>query len=198
MRKSFFRIVCWMLLLLCPVWSVSCKKSNTYADYVEAEDDAIERFISRNDIAVTSTCPQDTVEWMDGNRELYYLYNSGKADGLYYHLVELGDGDQVPQEGWTAYVRYIGKTMSEEVVYDCTAAVNPDPLSFVIQKDAYRKSYGRGFQQAVCNLRVGGHCKVIIPFSIGNHTLSTLSGGSRSDYENYQPMFYEIWLVGLE
>ena len=59
-------------------------------------------------------------------------------------------------------------------------------------------SYGVGFQQAVKNLRVGGHCQVIIPFKLANNNLVTISGTRRSDASNYQPMFYDIWLVALE
>lgn len=185
-------------LILATLLGTSCKKSNTYADYVDDQKDEISSFLSKNKISVTGAMPEDSTEWKDGDNDVYYLYSSGKADGLYFHLCDKGYGDLEPQTNWTAYVRYKGYSLSGDLVYDCTAGVNPDPLSFVILSDAYGASYGRGFQQAVKNLRVGGHCKVIIPFSIGNSTLTTVTGGTRSDYENYQPMFYEIWLVGLE
>lgn len=188
----------WLLLLLFPVM-FSCKKSDTYADYMENEDDKIASFISREDVAVTGSMPTSTSKWKsEDGKDLYYLYSTGKADGLYFHLIDQGTGDLVPQTNWTAYVRYKGTTLDGELIYDCTSSRNPDPLSFVIQDDALGQIYGRGFQQAVRNLRVGGHCKVIIPFAIGNGLLTTISGGLRSDYSNYQPMVYEIWLVGLE
>lgn len=185
-------------LFLLPLLIFSCKKSDTYADYMEDEDEKIDSYISRENIAVTGTMPTSSTKWKDGDKDLYYLYGSGKSDGLYFHLIDAGSGDIVPETNWTAYVRYTGTTLDGDLVYDCTAARNPDPLSFVVQDDAHGQAYGRGFQQAVRNLRVGGHCKVIIPFAIGNGMLPTISGGLRSDYSNYQPMVYEIWLVGLE
>lgn len=200
LRFNFSRNLLKALLFaaLACCFASGCKKSNTYADYVEKEDDLIDGFISRQKIAVTGSMPESEEEWKDGDKDLYYLYSYGKSDGLYFHLCEKGDGDQTPQANWTAYVRYRGTSLDGTIVYDCTSTVNPDPLSFVIQKDAHGHTYGRGFQEAVKNLRVGGHCKVIIPFSLANGKLTTVSGVLRSDYENYQPMFYEIWLVGLE
>lgn len=187
-----------LFILLCVISFYSCKKSDTYADYVEMENEAIDSYLSSNKIKVVSEMPQGKGEWMDGDRKVFYLYEIGKSDGLYYHQVELGDGDQIPQANWTAYVRYKGYTLNGELLYDCTSSRNPDPLSFVIAEDALNQTYARGFQQAVKNLRVGGHCQVIIPFDIGNGDLKTVSGSVRSDSRTKQPMFYDIWLVGLE
>lgn len=193
--KFFSKIIGVALLALLPL---SCKDSETYADYVESEKEEIATFITSNNIAVTEKMPDGTGQWKDGDRELYYNYTSGKADGLYYHQVELGDGDLVPQNNWTAYVRYVGYTLSGKEIYNCTARYSPDPQGFVLLNSPYGTRFGVGFQQAVKNLRVGGHCKVIIPFDIGNSYNITINGGNRSDIDNKQPMLYEIWLVGLE
>ena len=175
----------------------ACKKSNTYADYVEDEDEKIDNFISSKKIKVVTEMPEKMEDWMDGEYTVYYLYTSGKADGLYFHLDSLGSGDEVPEANWTAYVRYRGYDLLGTLWYSCWNDVSPDPVSFVIQKDAGGSTYGRGFQQAVKNLRVGGACKVIIPFSIANQTLATVAGGVRSDYSLYQPAYYEIKLEQL-
>ena len=193
--KFFSKIIGVALLALLPL---SCKDSETYADYVESEKEEIATFITSNNIAVTEKMPEGTGQWKDGDRELYYNYTSGKADGLYYHQEELGDGDLVPQNNWTAYVRYVGYTLSGKEIYNCTARYSPDPQGFVLLNSPYGTRFGVGFQQAVKNLRVGGHCKVIIPFDIGNSYNITINGGNRSDIDNKQPMLYEIWLVGLE
>ena len=176
----------------------SCKDTETYADYVENEKEEIAAFITNNKIAVTENRPTSKGEWKDGDRDLYYNYTSGKADGLYYHQVELGDGDLVPRNNWTAYVRYIGYTLDGKEVYNCTASYSPDPQGFVLLSSPYGTRFGVGFQEAVKNLRVGGHCKVIIPFDLGNSNNITITGGKRSDLDNKQPMLYESWLVGLE
>jgi hypothetical protein len=193
--KFFSKIVGVALLGLLPL---SCKDTETYADYVESVKEEIATFITSNNIAVTEKMPEGTGQWKDGDRELYYNYTSGKADGLYYHQVELGDGDLVLQNNWTAYVRYVGYTLNGKEIYNCTARYSPDPQGFVLLNSPYGTRFGVGFQQAVKNLRVGGHCKVIIPFDIGNSYNIAINGGNRSDIDNKQPMLYEIWLVGLE
>lgn len=175
----------------------SCKKSNTYADYKEAEDEAIDSYISKNHIKVTSVEPQSDEEWMENGQEVFCHYTSSKAEGLYFHLCERGDG-LTPEVNWTAFVRYTGTSMKGKEFYNCTSSYSPDPKSFIVRSDAAGESYGRGFQEAVKKLKVGGHCKVIIPFTIGNSTLTMTTGGSFSDKSNYQPMAYEIWLVGVE
>lgn len=198
MNKDKFGKLFGLISFLVLISMFSCKKGNTYADHVEAEDDAIDEYVEKNNISIVGKMPEGDSEWMDGDQKVYYLYGSGRADGLYYHQVSLGDGDVKPQENWTAYVRYQGYTLSGELVYDCTASVSPDPLSFIVLSNATGASYGVGFQQAVKNLRVGGHCQVIIPFKLANNNLVTISGTKRSDASNYQPMFYDIWLVALE
>lgn len=193
--KIFSKLVGVALLCVLPF---SCKDTETYADYVENEREEIATFITSNNIAVTDNKPEGTGKWKDGDRELYYNYTSGKADGLYYHQVELGSGDLVPQNNWTAYVRYIGYTLDGKEIYNCTARYSPDPQGFVLLNSPSGTKFGVGFQQAVKNMRVGGHCKVIIPFDIGNSYNIAISGKKRSDFDNKQPMLYEIWLVGLE
>ena len=186
-------VVCLLLILSLN----ACKKSNTYADYKEDEDEAIASFISKNNIKVTSVEPDSDEDWVEDGRDVYCLYTSTKSDGLYFHLCERGDG-QSPEVNWTAYVRYVGTTMSGKEYYNCTSSFSPDPLSFVVQSNASGETYGKGFQEAVKKLKVGGHCKVIIPFSLGNSTLTMTTGGTFSDMGNYKPMYYEIWLVGVE
>ena len=44
-------------LLLLPLLIFSCKKSDTYADYMENEDEKIDSYISRENISVTGTMP---------------------------------------------------------------------------------------------------------------------------------------------
>ncbi|MBR2261853.1 MAG: DUF4827 family protein [Paludibacteraceae bacterium] len=184
---------------MCMSLLVGCRKSETYADYLEAQEEAIDEFVSKNNIKVVGTMPEgETSEWMSDGQKVFYLYNSGDAEGLYYHQVELGTGDMKPQNNYTALVRYRGSKLSGELIYACTVDVSPDPVSFVLLSDAEGATLSTGFQQAVKNLRVGGHCQVIIPFSIGNSDLVTVKGGVFSDSKNRVPMFYDIWLVGLE
>lgn len=196
--KFFITVRRVVTLLVCAVALFSCKDTETYADRVDDEKEAIKSFIAGKNFAVTTSMPTDSLEWMDGNKKLFYKYETGVLEGLYYHQVEKGTGAE-PQTNWKAYVRYKGYDMTGKLYYDCTAATNPDPLSFILlQNPTSNNNYGRGFQYAVRNLRVGGHCQVIIPFDLANGTLSTVTGGKRSDADEYKPMFYDIWLVALE
>lgn len=184
--------------LLCAAM-VSCGDTMTYADHQDKEDEDIENFIKTHKVEVVNIMPQDSGEWVnESHNDIYFHYTSGKAKDLYYHQVELGDGEMVPQNNWTAYVRYVGYTLSGNMVYNCTAQYSPDPQSFKIKADAEGETFGPGFQQAIKNLRVGGKCKVVIPFKIGNEANITISGTSVSDVEEFRPMYYEIELVALE
>lgn len=176
-----------------------CGDTITYADYQEEEEEAIEKFISAKHISVVGSMPETDGEWLNNSgNEIYYLYASGKTKGLYYHQIKKGEGDVLPQNNWTAYVRYVGYDMKGNMIYNCTSQYAPDPQSFKIKTDASGLTFGPGFQQAVKNLRVGGKCKVIIPFDIGNSDNITIKGHATSDENEYRTMYYEIELVGLE
>ncbi len=176
-----------------------CGDAMTYADYQEEEDEAIEKFINDRHISIVGTMPETDGEWLtDSGKEVYYLYASGKSKGLYFHQIKKGEGDMVPQNNWTAYIRYVGYNMEGRMLYNCTAQYAPDPQSFRLCSDPSNSTFGIGFQEAVKNLRVGGKCKVIIPFDIGNSSNVTISGYSTTDAGEYRTMYYEIELVGLE
>lgn len=196
---SNFKLAVLSLSSILFVALTGCSKTKSYSDYLDDEDDAIEKFIKDHKIAVEGTMPASNDEWLTADgKEIYYLYASGKAEGLYFHQVSKGEGTIEPQKNWTAYVRYAGYTLQGNMRYNCTAQYSPDPQSFKITSDASNTTFGEGFQQAVKNLRVGGKCKVIIPFKIGNENNITITGGTISDAAEYQPMYYEIELVGLE
>ena len=163
----------------------SCSKTKTYEDYLKEERENISKYISANNISVQNFKPTGDGEWKTADgRDIYFQSPSG----LYFHQIELGEGTVEPVVGYTALVRYIGTTLSGVQVYNCTPMYAPDPESFEISSNASGKKFGIGFQEAVRYLRVGGHCKTILPFNAGNS----------AEAYNYTPMVYEIWLVGLE
>ena len=57
-------------LILATLLGTSCKKSNTYADYVDDQKDEISSFLSKNKISVTGTMPEDSTEWKDGDNDV--------------------------------------------------------------------------------------------------------------------------------
>lgn len=194
LRTTFISLSTALLSLL-----PSCGDTKTYSDYQDEEDEAIERFINSKGISIVGTMPETDGEWLNKNgKEEYFLYTSGKAKGLYYHQVKKGEGDLAPQNNWTAYIRYVGYNMKGDMIYNCTAQYAPDPQSFKISSTSSDQTFGVGFQQAVKNLRIGGKCKVIIPFDIGNSENTTIKGYITSDEGEYRTMYYEIELVGLE
>ena len=196
LKKTFITLSAALLATLS-----SCGDTVTYSDHKEDEKDAIESFIKSKHISVAGSMPETDDEWVnEKGEEIYFHYTSGRSRGLYYHQVKKGEGEMIPQDDWTAYVRYVGYQMNGDMLYNCTAQYSPDPQSFKIQPRATENelTFGTGFQQAVKNLRVGGKCKIIIPFEIGNGSNVTIKGVASSDVDEYRPMYYEIELVGLE
>lgn len=183
--------VCAILLALV---GASCSKTKSYADYVNEENSAIERYLKNDSIVVVKTMPKGEGEWLsEDGRPVYFK----DAHGMYYHQVKKGDGTMKPETGYTAYVRYIGKDLKGGVYYDCTSKYFADPKSFSLTNSS-GSVYGVGFQNAVRQMRAGGQCRVIIPFSVGNNANQMLSGVVTSDFADYRPMVYDIWLVNVE
>ena len=173
----------------------SCSKTKTYADYLKEERKKIDGYINSNQIDVRSTKPDATQnEWKnDAGNDIYYHASSG----LYYHQIDSGNGN--PALGYKeALVRYMGYDLSGILIYDCTGNNSYDPHSVNLVSGTTGRTFGSGFQEAVKYMREGGHCKIIIPFAIGNGTNVTIAGTARSDMGEYAPMLYEIWLLKVE
>lgn len=190
------RILKLSLLLAVASLLCSCDKNKTYAEYLEDEKEAISEYISSNKIKVTGEVPEGDGEWLteEGN-PIYYRSESG----LYYHQVEKGDGELKPESGYTVYFRFVGRNLFGTTVYDCTERYTANPQSLVLSNaSSFSSSYRAGFHEALRNMRAGGHCKTIIPFKIGNETLTTVNGTLQSDATDYIPMTYEIWLLRVE
>lgn len=182
------------LLLSSILFIASCSKTKTYADYLKEERENIKRYINNNAIEVQNARPEGTGEWKtEDGRDLYFQ----TATGLYYHQILLGEG-RIPKVGNEVQVRYVGKELSGAVIYDCTDRYSPNPQSFYLVTSPSGQRFGVGFQEAVKYLQVGGRCRIILPFNIGNGTNLTLEEISRSDAMNYTPMIYEIELISLD
>lgn len=175
----------------------SCKDGETYAEHLEDEKDAISSYLKTNKISVVKTSPDSTTEWLTEEGNLVYYQFS---DGLYFHLIEKGDTTTLaPKVGNMVFMRYIGKDMNSDVIYDCSVArtANPECVR-LISSPTSDVTFGEGFQKAVRCLYAGGHCKIIVPFKIGNGFNNTVYGTTESDAEKYRPMEYEIWVTRIE
>ncbi|MCK9155511.1 MAG: DUF4827 domain-containing protein [Paludibacteraceae bacterium] len=184
-----------LLVLLLGAMAFSCSEAKSYADYVNEEKDDINSYVERSNIEVVTTKPQGDGEWISASGKPIYYKDSY---GLYYHQISKGTGTLDPVTGSNAYVRYVGYTLDGVMYYNHTSLTYADPIAITLSSSPSGKSYGVGFQTALRNMCAGGHCKVIIPFSIGNGNLYTVSGVVDSDIINYRPMAYEIWLVNVE
>lgn len=196
MDSKFKYIKTIFFSLLSIVSIASCSKTKTYADYLKEERKNISNYINAESIDIQNSKPEGSSEWKtaDGKNDVYYHSSSG----LYYHQIDRGGGLVDPVVGYTVYIRYIGTTLSGTVMYDCTSKIEPDPQSFEIASNPNGRTFGVGFQEAVKYMRSGGHCKIILPFNIGNGSNLTLTGTVFSDAANYTPMLYEIWLIRVE
>lgn len=190
----------------------SCKHVDTYADHLEDEKDEINKFITEEKAVIFDKMPTQNTEWLTADgRPVYYRF----SDGLYFHLIDRGDTTTLaPNVGNNVYVRYVGvcrgggdtgvsgwirSNFYKKVLYDWSEHNSITPTSFrVVASPNSNYTYGEGFQKAVRCLYAGGHCKVIIPFKIGNGYNNNVYGGVSSDELDYRPMVYEIWVTRVE
>ncbi len=190
--SKYLKIVLFSLLAVSI--ASSCSKRKTYADYLKEERKTISSYIEANNIQIQHAKPESDSTWVtDDGKDIYWKTTSG----LYYHQIELGDGPISPVTGWRVYIHYIGTTLSGTVVYNHTNN-EPDPAWFDVSPNPNKQPFGSGFHEAVKNMRTGGHCKIIVPFNLGNGYNQTLGGKSSSDSDNHTPMVYEIWLLRVE
>lgn len=197
MNISFKSFVFGTFIGAVSLLSVSCDSDKSYSDYVKDQKGDISSFIKKHNISVVSSRPDSSTHWLNADGDsVYYHY----SDGLYFHLIEKGDTTSLaPNVGNLVYIRYVGKTLDGEIVYNCLSSVSANPQNFrILSSPSSDNTFGEGFQKAVRNLYAGGHCTCIVPFQIGNGYNNTISGSTVSDAGDYVPMFYEIWVVYIE
>ncbi len=191
--SKYLKIIFFSLLAV--TIAASCDTRKTYADRLKEERKGITNYIAKNNIQVERAKPEGEGEWItEEGKEIYFHSSSG----LYYHQIKQGDRQVAPTVGYSVYVRYRGTTLSGKIVYDYTPQYQPNPAFFVISSNPNKKQFGIGFQEAVRYMRTGGHCKIIVPFNLGNGNNWTLEGRLVSDAADYIPMVYEIWLENVE
>lgn len=177
--------------------STSCNRDKRYADYVQDENELMDKYISRKGIKIVSFKPEQTEgEWLDEKgAPIYYKTPSG----LLYHQISLGDTTAVPPKvSSRAYVRYEGYNLWDDLVYSTSEKYAASPQSFLIQNQSTSSTFGVGFQEAVSYLYKGGKCSAIISFKIGNGENASVNNKVLSDKDLYTPMMYEIRLVNVE
>lgn len=185
-----------IIMLFASLSIMSCR-DNTYADYVDAENEAIEDYFDDIDAVIVSEEPEKTTgEWLDSKgRKIFYRPQAG----LYYHQVKLGDTTATkPKVSSTVYLRYSATDLDGRLIYSAMEKNSPNPVSLLLTGSSSSDIYGQGFQQSVMYLNKGGECEALISFKIRNNYTTSLEGGYSSTDLKYLPMLYNIKLVNVQ
>lgn len=184
-----------VILLVASLSFWSCK-TDTFADYVDAENEAIDEYFKNINAVIVHEKPETVSgEWLDSNnRKIFYRTSSG----LYYHQVALGDTTATkPKTSATVYFRYSAKDLKGQMIYSAMEQNSPNPV-YLFLTGSTSDIYGEGFQESVMYLNKGGKCEAVVSFKIGNQYSSSLEGGYTQKQLKYLPMLYDIQLVNVE
>ena len=184
-----------IILLVASLSFWSCK-TDTFADYVDAENEAVDKYFKDINAVIVHEKPETVAgEWLDSNnRKIFYRTSSG----LYYHQVALGDTTATkPKVSANVYVRYSAKDLKGQMIYSALEKNSANPVKLFLTGSS-SDIYGQGFQESVMYLNKGGKCEAVVSFKIGNQYSSSLEGGYSQKQLKYLPMLYDIRLVNVE
>ena len=184
-----------IILLMASLSFWSCK-TDTFADYVDAENEAVDKYFKDINAVIVHEKPKTVSgEWLDSNkRKIFYRTSSG----LYYHQVSLGDTTATkPKVSANVYVRYSVNDLKGQKIYSAMEKNSPNPVKLFLTGNT-SDIYGEGFQESVMYLNKGGKCEAVVSFKIGNKYNTSLEGGYTSKDLQYLPMLYDIRLVNVE
>ncbi|MBQ0155225.1 MAG: DUF4827 family protein [Bacteroidales bacterium] len=184
-----------IIFLLASLSLMSCRDDN-YADHVDAENEAIDKYFKDiNAVIVREKPAQMSGEWLDSNnRKIFYRTSSG----LYYHQVALGDTTATkPKISSTVYIRYAVTDLKGQMIYNVMESNSPNPVKLLLTGSS-NDIYGAGFQESVMYLNKGGKCEAVVSFKINNTYPTSQEGGYSSKDLEYLPMLYDIRLVNVE
>lgn len=159
--------------------TVSCKDTMTYADYLKAEEKAIDLFIESNNLTILKSFPAGKTFEED---EFY----KDPTTGVYFNIISYGDTTHNLQWKEEVYVHFSGLhyfntddttrytnlySMPEEIVY-----IGPVNTS---TKSNYATP---GWVVPLSYVGHTGKVKMIIPFNMG----------SSYDQSKYEPTYYDM------
>lgn len=154
MRKINF-IIILVAFFLCI--GNSCDRQKTYAEYLEDEAKAIDRFIAENGFTILDKYPVDNVF------EATEFYRD-PATGVYYNVID--SGGRKAAVGEEVYIRFRGLTyFMDGDTTKYSNILSPDPEILVYGNPATYTCYG----WVVPLTHVGhlGRVKMIVPFNYG-------------------------------
>lgn len=150
------KIHSFLILFLASLTFFSCEDEESYAYRLKVHNRVLEEFIAREGINVLSAMPEKFGE------NDYFKTESG----LYFNLVEAGDGDTV-RTGDVVAVRYKQKRLYENAPLEefWTVQDIAHPTEFQFNKS----SDNAGWNEAIALMkRSGAHCKIIVPYDLGS------------------------------
>ncbi len=161
------------MLLIFP----SCENQKTYADYLNDEAKAIERFIAQQQLTILDEYPTD------GKFEEKEFYKDPNTE-VYYQVISCGDTTEQLSTGETVYIRFSG--LHYFMSNDTTRYANlvyPEEIKYFGPVNSYTKSYysNPGWMVPLEHVGHNGEVKMIIPFNMG----------SSYDRSQYQPSYYD-------
>ena len=179
MKKIYYIVI---LLTAFLIFASSCKDQMTYSDRLKAEEQAIDRFILKNELSILEKYPSDGI--FDEN-EFY----KDPETGVYYNIISYGDTTKALFIGEKIYVRFSG--LKYFLTDDSTTYSNMNPsiypyaqeIEFIGPVTSATKSLYEYPGWVVPLTKVGhnGAVKLIVPFSMG----------SSNERSQFQPTYYD-------
>ncbi len=160
--------------------TVSCKDRMTYADYLKAEEKAIDLFIESNGLTILKDFPSA------GTFKENEFYKD-PATGVYFHIIEYGDTIQKLQWKEEVYVRFSGLryfNTEDTTQYSNFKSIYPEEIVFIGPVNSSTKgNYATpGWVVPLSYVGHNGRVKMIVPFNMG----------SSYDQSRYEPTYYEL------
>lgn len=181
-KRKMRRIIIAVFITLVAVGVLSsCNKSKTYAQHLNEERKAIERFIDENDIKVLSEYPKDSVF---KEKEFYF----DTQNGIYYHVVDSGNGRRIMQ-GEELYIRFKGLSYIASKDTATYSNIN-SPMPEILVYGNTSTYSSPGWVAPLKNVGDRAKVKLIVPFNMGLPS-DQIKLGSSSSQEAYKTAYYE-------
>lgn len=160
------KIASFLSLVLLLMISSSCSDSKTYAELLEAEQNAINKYLSNQQ--VIKTIPSDTI-FITGENAPYYLIE----DGVYMQVIKPGDQKDKIKKGELVYFRYVRTNLlrwaaGSESEGDAVGNMDSGSswMSFKYGSSS-TPTYGLGIEDPLIYVGRNAEVKLIIPSKVG-------------------------------
>lgn len=146
-----------MSIVLC-ITVTSCSSSTSYSKELEAEENLISAWISRNDITLLDDFPEDS---LFKENEMYHF-----SEGIYFQLLDTGRGEPM-EEGDVIVLRYIVSTLDEYPIVEDYMTTEDRPYPNEIIYGSLTNSC-KGWNTAFEHMRRdSAYARIIVPSKLG-------------------------------